>query len=51
MDITIKTELDGVKIANDYRNMNAGLIVHEIKCLILDGHKIVDIIDLKDDNK
>jgi hypothetical protein len=51
MDITIKSELDGIRLASDYRNMTSALIVHEINCLLIDGHKITAIIDLDGDNK
>jgi hypothetical protein len=50
MNITIKSELDGIKLATDYRNMNSALIVHEINCLLIDGHKITGIIDIDGEN-
>jgi hypothetical protein len=46
MNITIKSELNKIKLVSDYRNMTAALIVHEINCLLIDGHKITAIIDL-----
>jgi hypothetical protein len=50
MNITIKSELDGIKLATDYRNMNAKLIVEAVNNLIIDGHKIASITDIDGEN-
>jgi len=46
MNITIKTELDGVKLTGDYRNMTAALIVETLDSLVIQGHRILRVIDL-----
>ncbi len=50
MNITIKSELDGSTISNDYRKMSSKLIVEEINRLAIEGHKIVSITDIEGGN-
>jgi hypothetical protein len=50
MNITIRSDIDGNTMSNDYRNMNAKLIVEAINNLLIDGHKIVSITDIDGDN-
>ena len=46
MNISIKSELNGNAISNEYRNMSARAIVDEINFLTSEGHKITRVIDL-----
>lgn len=46
MNITIKSELDGVKLVNDYRNMNSKAIIDALNDLITAGHIVTGIIDI-----
>lgn len=50
MNITIKSDIDGNAISNDYRNMSAKLIVKAVNDLLIDGHKIVSITDIDGEN-
>jgi len=50
MDITIKSDIDGNAISNDYRNMSAKLIVKAINDLIIDGHRIVSVTAIDGEN-
>jgi len=46
MNINITSVIDDKEISNNYRNMSAELIVDEINRLSIDGHKIVNIVDI-----
>jgi hypothetical protein len=46
VNISIKSEINGNAISNDYRKMSARSIVDEINLLISEGHKIIRVIDL-----
>ena len=50
MNISIKTELNGNAITNEYHNMSSRSIVDEINLLISVGYKIVRIVDLDEVN-
>ena len=51
MNITIISKLDQNTISNDYRKMNAKLIVNEISELLSLGHSILSITDIDGEDR